>query len=390
MDINTTSIKDIAYPEIEARLSLGITTTKFKQFMSKFMQKRQKELYSNMPSKQMYYSAEDVNQWFAAMGINRKIVKTAIKGCYYYPIGNFNPSYAKDDSTIALLCALRYYLLNNKQQEFQLSLINIAFSGKFYPSVFYKNFRFEPAEYVMDYVINHLISNKFDIAKYGNVIGAVRSITETWALAYKDRFENFDDADCAYLVQQLHNRIDSFLHNIAILYYDAYNNKDYITYDSDDVSEDNYHLADNDSFRINKIVENTMREFTSKGVDYLNCKRACNDMVKFDELKAIIDSIISNKDNISIIKEFATLMVSLYFQDSTIKNINDIGFISFSIKPTPNSHNKYVIRKKELMDIILINNAENFARRRNRAATESAYYRAFNAYVALMIQKANK
>ena len=96
MDINTTSIKDIAYPEIEARLSLGITTTKFKQFMSKFMQKRQKELYSNMPSKQMYYSAEDVNQWFAAMGINRKIVKTAIKGCYYYPIGNFNPSYAKD------------------------------------------------------------------------------------------------------------------------------------------------------------------------------------------------------------------------------------------------------------------------------------------------------
>ena len=83
-------------------------------------------------------------------------------------------------------------------------------------------------------------------------------------------------------------------------------------------------------------------------------------------------------------------MVALYFQDSKTKNINDISFISFSIKPVPNKHNKYVLRKKELIDLILINNAENFARRRSRAATESAYYRAFNAYMALIIQKANK
>ena len=391
MKTDTTSIKDIAYAEVEQKLKVSSSSTKYKQFMSKFVQKRQKELYSNMPSKQTYYSADDVKQWFACTGIDKSKIKQAIKGTYYFSIGNFNPSYAKDESTIALLCMVRFYKLNKMNNEYELALINMAFSGKFYPSIFYKRFRFEPAEYVMDYVINHMITNKFDIAKYGNVIGAVRSVTQTWGSAYDQRFEKFDDEDVTYLLQQLHNRIDSFIYNIAVLYYEAYNNKDsYITYDTDDVSEDNYHLADNDSFKINRIVENAIKEITTKNIDYISCKRASNGMVKFDELKAIIDSIISNNSNIALIKEYITLMVSLYFQESKFKDVRDISFISFSIKPVPNSHNKYVLRKKELIDLILINNAENFSRRRSRAATESAYYRAFNAYMALMVQKANK
>lgn len=391
MDTNTTAILNMAYPEVEDKLSKSISTTRYKQFMSKFMQKRQQQLYANVPAKQIYYGDEDVKDWFATTGIDRRIIRKAIRNTYFPTIPNFNPRCAKDDSTIALLCMVRYYYLNNKQQELNLALINLSFSGKMYPSIFYGSYKFEPPEHIMDYVINHMINNKFDIAKYGNVINSVRSIAETWITTYKDRLKSFSDDDCKYILQQLHNRIGSFIHNIAEIFYEVYKNSNmYMTYDSDDVSEDNYHLADNDSFKIDRIVENSMKELTTKGIDYANCNRACNSMVKFDELKAIIDSILANNDNIPLIKEYATLMVALYFQDSNTKNINDISFISFSIKPVPNTHNKYVLRKKELVDLILINNAENFARRRSRAATESAYYRAFNAYMALIIQKANK
>ena len=391
MDTNTTAILDMAYPEVEAKLSKPISTTRYKQFMSRFMQKRQQQLYANIPSKQIYYGDEDVKDWFASTDIDRKIIRKAIRNTYFSSIPNFNPRGAKDDSTIALLCMVRYYLLNNKQQELNLALINLSFSGKMYPSIFYGSYKFEPPEHIMEYVVNRMLNNKFDIAKYGNVINTVRSIAETWINTYKDKLKSFSDDDCKYLIQQLHNRIGSFMHNIAELFYDAYyNGSSYLTYDSDDVSEDNYHLADNDSFKIDRIVENSMKEITTKGIDYANCKRASNTMVKFDELKAIFDSIISNNDNIALIKEYATLMVALYFQDSNTKNINDISFISYSIKAVPNTHNKYVLRKKDLIDKILINNAENFARRRSRAATESAYYRAFNAYMALTIQKANK
>ena len=393
MKTNTTSLLDIAYKEVEDKLSKPTNINKYKQFMSKFVQKNQKELYANIPRKMIYYSNTDVENWFNATGISKAKIKEAIKGTYYSSIGNFNPRYAKDESTMALLCMVRYFFLNEKKykKEYEISLINLSFSGKMYTSIFYGSFQYEPADYVMDYVVNYMLNNKYDIVKYGNVIGAVRSIANTWMDSYKDRFKSFTDEDCVYLIQQLHNRIGSFMHNIAELYYEAYENKDnYITYDSDDLSEDNFRLVDNDSFKISTIVTNTINEITNKNVDYVNCKRASNDTVKFDELKNIIDSVTTNEANIPILKEFISIMVSLYFAQSKGKDILDISFISFSIKPTPNSKDKNVLRKKELMDIILINNSENFQRRRNRKATESAYYRSFNAYMALMIQKANK
>lgn len=388
---DTTSIKDLAYPEVEKALSNPGNISKYKKFMSGFLSKYQNLLYANAPLKQTYYTHDDQKKWFEATGIDKKIIKDGIKDTYFFKMGAFNPSYAKDESTIALLCMVRYFKKKKDAQLLNLALINIAFSGKFYPSVFYKSFRFPPAQHVMEYVINQLLNNKYDIIRHGNVIGAIKSITSTWEGAYDDRFESFTDEDCAYLVQQLHNRVDSFIHNIAVIYYQAHENKDsFITYDSDDVSEDNYHLADNDSFKINRIVENSLTELTTKPIDDITCKRSSNESVKMDELKAILENLLSDNKNIPMLREFIMLMVAIYFQQATYKSVTDISFISFSIRPTPNSKNKYVMRKKELMDMILLNNSENFQRRRNRAATESAYYRSINAYIALMIQKANK
>ena len=387
---DTKSIIDKAYPEIESKLKKNLSG--YNKYISRFMADRTKQFYSTMPSEQIYFNATDVDDFFNSTGIDRGIIKSAIEHTYYYDIGNFNPRYAKDECTVSMLCVVKYFNSVNKKKELELALINMSFSGKYYPSIWYGSYPVAaPQEHIMDYVINNMCSNKFDIVREGNVIGAIRSVSNTWVNAYPQKLKEFHDDDVVYLIQQLHNRIRSFMNNIAELYYEAYENKDsYITYDSDDLSEDNFRLTDNDSFKISNITENTINEIVNKNVDYVNCKRASNDTVKFDELRNIIDTVTSNNDNIPILKEFISLMISLYFSQAKFKNINDISFISFSIKPTPNSKDKNVIRKKELMDIILINNSENFSRRRNRKATESAYYRAFNAYIALMIQKANK
>ena len=391
MNTDTTAILDIAYKEVEQKLSNSSNVNKYKQFIGKYIQKKQKELYSYMPSKQIYYSNEDVDNFFKATNIDKKIIKEAIKETYYYKVPNFNPSYAKDESTVALLCVVRYFYKNKMNKELDISEINMAFSGKMYASVFYKSFRFEPAEYVMDYVINNMLINKYDIIKYGNVINAVKSVTTTWVQAYPDRFNSFTDEDCTYLIQQLRNRINSFMYNIATIYYKAYQDKNiYIAYDTDDVSDDNYHIADNDAFKAQRALDNALSYMANKGIDYPSCKVSCNESIKFDELKSILENIFANKDNEPLIKEYITIMISLYFRDSKTKDIRDISFISYSIKPTPNSKDKYVIKKKELLDKILVNNSENFTRRRSRLATESAYYRAINAYFSLIVQKANK
>lgn len=387
---DTKAILDIAYKECESKIKANLNG--YKKFLSRFMSNRSKQLYSNMPSEQIYFNASDVDDFFTSTKIDKSIITNAIQHTYYWEISNFNPRYAKDECTIAMLCLVRYFKLKNMKKELDLAIISMAFSGKFYPSIWYGSFPVAaPQEHIMDYVINNMCNNKFDIVREGNVIGAIRSVANTWVDSYVSRFKDFHDDDCTYLVQQLHNRIRSFMSNIAELYYEAYNNKDlYMTYDSDDISEDNYRLADSDIFRMERVVANTMSNVNTHGINYKVCKMASNDYVKMDELKSIIENIMANNKNVPLIKEYITLMVACYYQESKTKDIRDLDFVSFSIKAKPNSKNKYVVRQKELLNLILINNSEHFSRRRNRDATESAYYRSINAYFALMIQESNK
>ena len=195
---DTTSIKDSIYPAIETALKNNTNLNNWRRFISKFIQTRQKELFSNMPSKQMYYSENDVQEFFKSTGIDRKIVKEGLKNTYYFKMANFNPSYAKDESTVALLCMVKYFKDNKDDKNLELALINMSFSGKYYPSIFFKHYRFEPAEYVMEYVITHMLSQKYDIIKYGNVIGAIKSVSKTWHETYNYRFSSFHDEACTY------------------------------------------------------------------------------------------------------------------------------------------------------------------------------------------------
>lgn len=387
---DTTSILKVAYPNVENAMKKNLS--KYKQYISRFINNRADLLYSNMPSKQIYFSQTDADEFFKASGVDFGTIRTAIQGTYYYDIANFNPSYAKDETTIALTCAVRYFKLKNMKKELELSLILLAFSGKFYPSVWYGSYPTNPPyEHVMEYVITHMCTNKYDIVREGSVIGAVKSIALTWLNSYDDRFRDFHDDDVTYLVQQLRNRIKSFMINIAELYYEAYKNKDmYITYDSDSVSEDDFHLADSDTFKIERIVSSTMNYINSHGINYRICKMASNNLVKLDELKSIIEMLISNNNNLPLIREYITLIVSCFYRDNPKSDVRDLEFVSYTVKAKPNSKDKYILRQKELLDLMLINNSEHFARRRSRDATESAYYRSINAYFALIVQEAMK
>lgn len=387
---DTTAILNIAYKEFSNKIKTH--TTQYKRYLSTIINSRAKQLHSNMPSEQIYFNSTDVDEYFKSTGIDKKLISSAISQTYYAGISNFNPRYAKDECTIAMLCGVRYFYKMKSQKDLELAMILLAFSGKFYPSIWYGSYPVAaPQEHVMEYVINNMCNNKFDIVREGNVFNAIKSICNTWLNTYKDRFNSFSDEDCTYLLQQLHNRIRSFMNNIAELYYEAYENKNlYLTYDSDDMSDDNYRLVDSDVFKLERSVNNAMKRFNTRGVDYKLCKMASNEYVKMNEVKSIIENISNDNRNIPLIKEYMTIMVALYFQESKTKDVRDLDFISYSIKAKPNSKNKYVLRHKELMNIILLNNNEHFNRRRNRKNTESAYYRSLNAYFALLIQESNK
>ena len=380
------------YPLVKGSLSKSLT--KYKSLMSKFMNSRSQGLYDTFPATRMMYGQQDADELYAMLGVKEAEIQAFIDQTYYGKISNFNPRAAKDPVTILCMCMIKFFFLKKDKQNLDLAMIYLSFSGKFYPSIHYAQYpKAVPADYrfVCDYVVNNDLSNKYDLKTTGSVVGAIRNTTNTWVNTYADRLKGeTDDEDYVYMIQQLHVRIKSFIKNTAEAYYRCYNNKDYLTYESDDMSEDNFRLTQNDSTKIETVVNRSMTYITSHDVDYRLCKMCSDQNVKTDEIRAIIESIVKDPKNLDLIRELLQIMVAVYFQSSTTKDVRDIEFISFTVKAKPNTKNKDILRQNEIVEELLMNNSTAYARRKSRIATKLSYNRAIVTYFALIINQANK
>lgn len=365
----------------------------YKACIGRFISYRNKELYDIAPCDRIYFGQNDLADFYKSIGVTEAQIKNIISKTYYFGISNFNPRAAKDEFTMANLMIIRYFFLKNKQKELELSMVYLAFSGKFYPSIHYSSFPYvQPSEYrhVMEYVINNKLSNKFDIKTQGHVLGAIRSICTTWINTYKSKFRDIDDTDAVYLIQQLHNRIKSFMRNIAKLYYESYEDRDYLTYDSEDHSEEGYRLVGSDSQKAAKAVEKAMTAITQSEVDYKLCKMASDMNVHTEEVKSIVETILNSPNANSEIRELITLLVYTYFEQSKEKDIRDISFITFSIAPKPNTKDPHILREKEIVENWLNEKSPAYRKRKKRIATKNSYHRAVYAYFTLVTHNANK
>ena len=389
---NTKALVTGVYPVISNLISKNIN--QYRNCIGRFVAKRSKELYDIAPCDRIFFGQEDSDDFFKSLGLEEFKVTDSLRQTYYYEIANFNPRAAKDEFTLANLMIVRYFFLKGMKKELELAMIYLAFSGKFYPSIHYAMFpKVQPSEYrhVMEYVVNEMLTQKYDLKVQGSVFGAIRSICNTWINSYEKKFKEFDDEDVVYLIQQLHNRIKSFMKNIATLYYEAYENKNqYMTYDSDNLDENNYHLADSDSLRAERVIEKAMQHINNTDVDYRLCKMASDSNVKTEEVKSIIQTIVSDKDSLLEVKEFISISVYTYFQQSKSKDVRDIDYITFSIAPKPNSKDPNVIKQRELVEKWLNENSPAYRKRKSRTATKLSYHKSVFTYFTLIVHEVNK
>lgn len=389
---NTKALVTKLYPIVEKALKSRIKN--YKSCVGRFINNRNSSLYDIAPCDRIYFGQDDIDDYFMSMDISKAKVKEALSETYYYGITSFNPRAAKDEFTVTQLMVCRYFVMHNSEKDLELAMIYLAFSGKFYPSIHYAMFpKVQPSEhrYVMEFVVNNALTGKYDLKSQGNVIGAVRSISNTWYNTYKARFKSMDDEDAVYLIQQLHNRIKSFIKNIASLYYKAYEDKDYLTYDSEDFSEESYRLVSTDALKAQKSVDAAMNAITSSDVNYKLCKMASDSNVKTEEIKSIIQSILSDNDSLPEVKELITLIVFTYFEQAKgEKDVRDIAFITYSIAPKPNSKDPHILRQKEIIEKWLMDGSPAYRKRKSRIATKNSYYRAIYIYFTLLVHNANK
>lgn len=392
MATNTKAIKATLYPLIDASMKNNIK--KFDSVIADFMNKRHESLFSTTPIERIFYGDDDRDAIFTAIAIDPNKIKNAILNTYYGQMPAFNPRAAKDPLTVLILCIIRYFFLKGDKKHLELAMVYLAFSGKFYPSIHYMVFpKVTPQAYVMEYVLNNSLNNKFDIKSKGSVFGAILSKCVVWLNTYKSRMKDFNDDDVAYLIFQLHSRIRSFMKNIGSEYYKAYENKDYITYNSDNEDSENgdgYHLANSDSFAAEKTIEKTMTFIANTGADYKLCKMAANATVKTEELKAIIDSIINDKDNIPLIRKVVSSIIYSYFLSSPDKNVLSLKFISYAVQPKPNTKDKNIIEQRDIIEKWLMTGSVLYRKRCHRLATKNNYNKSILMYFAMAIYMANK
>lgn len=396
---DTHAIKSKLWPLIEEVMDKPTTRSNYKKLVNDFISNRTEFLYDTLPCDRILCSEMEMDKLFDVLKIAKSDVKEIISETYYGKVDNFNPLAAKHEFTICLLLIIRYFLINDNSskssiklsKECELAMVHLAFSGKFYPSLHYRSYpTVTPVKHVMEYVVNNRLSKKFDLTVQGSVFGAIKSVATTWIETYYDRFKSLEDEDVVYLIQQLHSRVGSFIKNIATEYYEVYEDKDsYIAYSSDSYDSDDFHLADNDTLKVGKCTEKTINAINSSGVDYRICKMCSTSDITPNECKAVMESIIGNKENIYNIKELISLMISLYFSTGE-KDVSDIKFITYTIAPKPNAKQKEIVRLKEIIEEWLCESGTAYMRRRSRIATRNAYERAVRMYFALVIHNSNR
>lgn len=388
---NTSAIKTKLWPIVKSAMDKPNIKTAYKKLVNDFISNRADALYDTIPCDRMLCSEAEMDKLFDVLKIKKSDATEAIAATYYGGIKNFNPLAAKHEFTITQLLIIKYFTEAKMKKETELAIIHLAFSGKFYPSVHYRSYpTVVPVRHVMEYVVNNRLTKKFDLTSYGSVLGAIKSVGLTWAETYDKRLKDLADEDIVYLVQQLHSRVGSFVKNIAIEYYEAYEDKDlYIAYSADSYDSDDFHLADNDTLRIDRITEKTVNHINSAGIDYRTCKLCSTTDITPNEVKAVIESIIGSKENIYTIKELISLMISLYFATGE-KEVSDIKFVTYTIAPKPNAKQKEILRMKEIIESWLCESGTAYMRRRSRIATRNAYERAVRMYFALTIHNCNR
>lgn len=389
----TYTIVDKLYPVVADKLSKNIR--KYMACISDFINANHKQLYDVGPYDVIYFRRSDVDKLFKSIEFSEDELSAIMQDCFFWNVP-FNPPCAKEPYILLLMCAIRYFLINKKRKEAEISACYLAFSGKIYASLFVGAAfpKAPPSKYrtVMDYVVNNMLTNKHSLKSEGTLFGAVKAQSNTWIDTYgPDLIKRPDDAEIGMMIQQIRDRVRSFLMNIARLYYEAYNEKLYLNYETDNLSDGKeFRITDNDSLRATRYTQNAVNYMIMNQVSLQLCNKCKDDNVKASEVKDIMTSIISDKNNLSELTRVVNILICDFMRTYPGKSINSIDFMGHSLVQKPNIRDPYIVELNKIIATWLDENSANYRRRKSRIATANSYKRACLTYITLAIVAANK
>lgn len=392
----TTVIVDKVAPIIES--SLDKSTAPLKRVISEFMNKNYDKIYAIAPYDRIYFNQNDIDSIFKALGTTEKDIANIMSNCFFWSIP-YNPPCAKEPYIMCLLLCVRYFIKRKQQKDAELAAIYLAFSGKIYSSVHGLAFpAAPPSKYptIMDYVVNNMLTEKFDLRREGTVFGAIKSLVITWMNTYKDILigeskGHPDDDELGKIIQQLRDRERSFMMNIAVLYYDAYNNRTYLNPETDNLEDGaEFRLTDNDAAKAARYTDNAINYMVSNAVSMQLCNKCKDQNIKPTEIRDIMESIITNNNNLQSIRRVVNILICDFMKNYPGKSVSSVEFISHSIRAKPNTKDKYIIELNDTITSWLDENSPSYRKRKSRQSTANSYKRAVLMYLVLVINTTSR
>ena len=141
----------------------------FLKNMAEFLNERHEQVHAIAPYENIYYNRKDVDKLYKSLGFSEEDVLPMLKNIFYWD-KSYNPGCAKEPYILILLCCVRYYLKNNERKNAELTAIYLCFTGKIYASLYGKLWKFtaKDSKQVMDFVVNNMLTEKFDLKKEGS------------------------------------------------------------------------------------------------------------------------------------------------------------------------------------------------------------------------------
>ncbi len=386
---DTMIISKKIYPIVEKALTTN--SNKFKVNIKKFFQDRHEQVYAIAPYDRIFFNQTDIDNMFKSLGITEIQIEQLLKEVFFWD-QPYNPQCAKTPYVEVLMCCIRYFLKKNNKKDAYITCTYLAFTGKFYASVHGAAFpTVAPIKYksVMDFVVNNMLNDKFDLKKYGTVFGAIEAMCKTFVDTYEKNIKDPNLSDDGYgkLIQQLRTREMSFMMNIQSLYMEAYENKYYLNYESENEDPDDFRLPDNDSATALRLTEKTMNYITSTYVSLDICNKCKDSNVKALEIKDIMESILGDNGNLPQVRRLVNILICNFMAQNPGKKVGSIEFVAFSTKSKPNTKNPVEIEQKQIIVKWLDENSPNYRKRKSREATANSYVKSILMYFALTINK---
>ena len=320
------------YPTVEGNLSNQNNVKKLIKAIQKYADSHSDILNSVDMSQRLIFGDKDKNVIYEVTGLEPSLIAKAVKES---PVIKSTWRIATNPFYISCLLAARFFELNKKKPE--MNAVIVYMSYVLYTSSHKSSFPYVPNKQIMDYTMNNL-SNRYLIKQVGTIQGMIE---HTVINAINGRYEK-DLQDCSDIyikdiLSALETRMSSVIKYIASEYYKNHDSGAYLFHEEDSEDENNYHISDNISYKIDRIVNLVSASIISEGFDYSTCiKRAINlnPGASSKKLEPMLRTIV--QDDMESIKPMISDMLTLFIYKSTVGNtINDLRtskFISESLQ----------------------------------------------------------